>query len=565
MELSRRSLLRNAGYAGSAALAAGFPAWSKMIEGKEVVASAGAVASEPEDTVRIGARLLESGGNAMDAAAAMALACGMLQPELCGIGGYVLCGVVLEGASGRVWSLDANSVAPAAAHERMFEVLPLTGARGGLNAIEYGCAVRDDANVFGPLAAGVPGQLGGIGMLWERWGKLKWPQILAPTQHLLAGGIRYGNTSRSLAAAEAAVRKFEPTAKMFLPEGKLPKPDDRWRSPDLEATLQRLATAGWRDFYEGEIGRKIGGFVHRLGGALTAEDMAAWHPRVTEPYSTSYRNAKVYAAILANGGITCLQALNMLECLDAAPDTDPRYWHRMAEVLKLAWRDRLRYAGDPDFARVPVQRLLSKEYAAGRIEMVRQFPDFVDKLPGPSGSEPGTTHISAGDRAGNLVAITASHGGLFGSCVTVPGTGVVLGHGMCRFDPHPGLPNSVGPRKRPLNNVAPTIVILPDRRVALGLRGGRRIVSVATQLVTRVVDHGATARAAAIAPRIHTTGHEPIELTETADRAIFERLRAMGHTMKPIPTVGGWAHLVELLADGRIRAGGGVWAAGTLT
>src|SRR5437867_1115672 len=145
MELRRRSRLRNAGYAGSGALAAGFPAWSKMIEGKEVVASAGAVASEPEDTVRIGAQILESGGNAMDAAAAMALACGMLQPELCGIGGYVLCGVVLEGASGRVWSLDANSVAPAAAPERLFEVLPPTCAPGGAHALGCGSAVRERA------------------------------------------------------------------------------------------------------------------------------------------------------------------------------------------------------------------------------------------------------------------------------------------------------------------------------------------------------------------------------------------------------------------------------------
>lgn len=556
-KLGRRELL------GGAALAAsGAHAFGKITEGTEVVVSSGAVASEPQEAVRAGARILESGGNAMDAAAAVAIATTLLQPELSGIGGYVLAGVVIEGGSGRVWSLDSDSVAPAAANERMFEVQPLAGTRTGLNAIEYGCQVRDNANVFGPLAVGVPGQLGGIGMLWERWGKLKWPQIVEPAQRLLADGIPYRNTARSIAGMEAVVRRFEPTAELLLQKGKLPKPDDLWRPQDLAKTLDRISNAGWRDMYEGELGRKIGAYIQSAGGLLTPADMAAFKPRVTEPYSTNYRNAKVYSSILANGGITCLQALNMLECFDPVSDTDARYWHRMAEVLKQAWRDRLRYAGDPDFAHVPIERLLSKEYAAGRIETLRQFPDFVDKLPGPSGGDTGTTHISAGDRQGNLVAITISHGGSFGSCVTVPDTGIILGHGMCRFDPHPGLPNSVGARKRPLNNVSPTIVVLPDRRVALGLRGGRRIVSVATQLIARIVDQGASARAAAIAPRTHNDGYEPTELTESADPRIAKSLRALGHTVKSMPTVGGFAHLVELTTDGKIRAGGGVWAAG---
>ena len=561
-KFDRRALLRGAGVAACGALAGGAHASGKIAEGPEVMVASGGVASEPQDAVRAGARMLELGGNAMDAAAAVALSCGLLQPDLCGVGGYVMAGVVMEGKLGRVWSLDANSVAPAAANAHMYEVSPLTGPRVGLNAIEYNCVVRDNANVHGPLAVGVPGQLGGAGMLWERWGRLKWAQVVEPSQQLLAAGIPYRNTARSLGSMEAVVRKFEPTVHLFMPGGKLPTPDDVWHSRDLEKTYARLAGAGWRDFYAGELGRTIGAYIQRAGGILTAADMAAFTPRVTEPYSTAYRKAKVHSSILANGGITCLQALNMLECMDASPDTDVAYWHRMAEVLKLAWRDRLRYAGDPDFARVPVERLLSKEYAAGRVETLRTYPDFVDKIPGPSAADTGTTHISTGDHEGNLVAITVSHGGLFGSCVTVPGTGVVLGHGMCRFDPHPGLPNSVAGRKRPLNNVCPTIVVMPGRRVALGLRGGRRIVSVATQLVARVVDHGATARAAAVAPRIHTDGHEPIEITQSAESRIAEGMRALGHTMKPLATVGGWAHLVELLANGKVRAGGGVWSAG---
>ncbi|MBI3469966.1 MAG: gamma-glutamyltransferase [Candidatus Solibacter usitatus] len=555
-ELTRRAFVTVAGGC--------VPAWGKMIEGKEVVVGSGAVASEPEDTVRAAAAILEAGGNAMDAAAAAALVCGLLQPELCGPGGYVLCGLVLEGKTGRIWSLDANSVSPAAARERMFEVLPLSSDRGGINAQEYHCAVRDDANVLGPLAVGVPGQMAGLGILWERWGRLKWPDIVAPSQRLVAAGIPYRITARSIAVQEKTLRRFEATSRLLMPDGRLPKPADRWRPDDLAKTLTRLAAAGWRDFYEGELGRKIADFVSGAGGALSRADMAEFHPRVAEPYLTTYRGARVYSAALANGGLTVLQILNMLECLAPASAGDVVYWHRLAEVLKLAWRDRLRYLGDPDGASVPVERLLSKDYAAGRVETLRQFPDQVDRMPAvAAGSSPGTTHISAADRDGNLVAVTVSHGGNFGSCLTVPGTGIILGHGMCRFDPRPGRPNSVGPRKRPLNNVCPTILRLPDRDVALGLRGGRRIVSSVAQVAARIVDHGLTALEAVEAPRMHVEEQEPLELMTTAGREPVEKLEAMGHRVRQVERVGGWTHIVERLRNkGKIRAGSNIWSAG---
>src|SRR5712692_283043 len=531
MQLGRRGFL-------SCSLGAMLPpapvsATGKLVEGKEIVAAAGAVGTEPADAARVGARILAAGGNAMDAAAAAVLASCVLQPETSDIGGYVCCAVILEGRSGRVFSLDANSVAPAAAHERMYQVLPLEGHPGGLNANEYNCAVKDDANVYGPLAVGVPGVMGGIGFLWERWGKLKWTQIVAPSQRLLADGFPYRTTARAIQQQESIIRRFEATARHLMPEGRVPNADDVWHRRDLEKTLARLAAAGWRDFYDGEIGRTIADHITRAGGILTRADLGAFRPRVREPHTTTYRKAKAFAANLPNGGLSTLQMLNMLECFEPLDPGEVRYWHRLAEILKLGWRDRLRYLGDPEFARVPIERLLSKDYAAGRVEPLRQFPDSVDKQKWPSpGPIHGTVHLSAADAEGNLVAATFTHGGLFGSCLTVPGTGILLGHGMCRFDPHPGGPNSVGPRKRPLNNVAPTILRLPDRDVALGLRGGRRIVSVSLQLCQRVVDGGATALEAASAPRIHVGTEEPLEMTESAPRPIVQALIGMGHQVK---------------------------------
>jgi gamma-glutamyltranspeptidase/glutathione hydrolase len=250
--------------------------------------------------------------------------------------------------------------------------------------------------------------------------------------------------------------------------------------------------------------------------------------------------------------------LNLLEALGAPLDpADPMHWHRWIETGKLAWRDRLRYLGDG----AAVERLLTKAWAAGRVESLRQHPEAIDRRPAPSaGESPGTVNLTAGDSEGNLVAMTISHGGSFGSCVTVPGTGITLGHGMCRFDPRPGRPNSAGAGKRPLNNVCPTILRLPDRQVAIGHRGGRRIVSVVTQMCQAIVDTGATGLQAVTQPRMHVEEQEPASI-QNAPAGVLDALRAMGHDVKPA-AVGGHANAVELLKDGRVRAASNVWAAG---
>lgn len=482
----------------------------------------------------------------MDAIAASGMAGCMLSPASGGIAGYVGSAVIIERRDGpdRVWSVDANSVAPTAAHEGMYDLLPLNEGRDEedtvrkgsqyINENEYACRVKDNANVFGPLAVGVPGALSTVGIIWERWGRLKWPQIVEPSQQLLADGL------------------------------KLAGPDGIEHRPEMEKTLARIAVAGWRDLYTGELGRQIADSVGAAGGLLSREDMAAFEPRVTRPYTIAYRGATVHSAILPNGGLSALQMLNMLECFEPLPDEDVAYWHRLAEVFKLAWRDRVRYLGDPDFADVPIDRVLSKDYAAGRVETIRQFPDHADLLqpPGAGQGAHGTFHMSSADAEGNLAAVTMSHGGAFGSKFIVPGYGLVLGHGMCRFDPHPGLPNSVAGGKRPLNNTCPLIVRLPDRDIATGLPGGRRLLSVSVQMVRRMVDFGATGYEAASSPRMHVGIREPIQLTESADEAVFKGLRAMGHTVEA-RGVAGSAHCAEFLKkEGTVRAGGNTWAAG---
>ena len=536
-----------------------------MQEGQEVIAPRGVVAANPPQAAQIGARILQAAGNAMDAASAASMACCMLQPMSTGIGGYVCCAVVLEGRTGRLWSVDANSVAPAAAREDMFDILPAQDPPGPINEPEYFCSVRDDANLYGPQSVGVPGMMAGLGIIWERWGKLHWPDIVAPSQQLLEDGFPYALVARSIARMEQVIRRFPATASHLMPEGKLPRPEDIWRRPDMDKTLVRLAAAGWRDFYEGEIGRRIADYIQQAGAILTRQDMAAYAPRLTAPYTIALGDATVSGPILPNGCLTALQILNMLDCLPWPPEDTADYWHAYAEVLKLAWRDRLRYVTDPEFAEVPVARLLSKDYAAGRVETLRQFPRHVDRLtPAPDREPPPETlHVATADAEGNAVSMTISQGYSFGSCVTVPGTGIILGHGMCRFDPRPGRANSIAPGKRPLNNTAPMIVRMSERDVAAGLPGGRKIISVMPRAVQLMVDRGWTGCQAVVAPRMHVETSEPLEISEDVGASVIAQLRAMGHEVKPLAQIAGSMNCAEVLkAESRLRAAGNVSAAG---
>jgi gamma-glutamyltranspeptidase / glutathione hydrolase len=491
------------------------------VEGLEIICQRGAVATGPGEGARVGASMIERGGNAFDAAAAACLACAVLEPQAVDIGGYVLAAVVLEGATGRVWSVDANTVAPAAATPAMFRVLPVRPGPPSLNEREYGCSVEDDANFYGPLSVGVPGFLGGVGAMWDRWGTLPWADIVAPARALVDAGLPYDAVRKDVEFKRKAIERYPSTAALLFRRG-----EDVWRRPELARTLQQLAAAGWEDFYRGELGRTIADFVRSQGGLLTREDMAAFAPRITEPYSGVYRGAEIHTAVSPNGGFSVIDALAELEREPVLPDSDARYWERLAPVLARMWTARL--AGS-------------------------------SPGPGPHG----TVHVAAADAAGNVVSTTISQGGLFGSCLAVPGTGIILGHGMCRFDPHAGLANSPGPGKRPLNNCCPLIIRMAERDLAIGTRGGRRIVSVSVTLAQAIIDSGRGVHGAATAARMHTITGDPLEVSANFDPAIRAALEKSGYRVEVPDEVAGAAHGAEFLRGlGSIRAGGNTWAAG---
>lgn len=544
-----------------------------IIEGQEVTCGGGVVATGPAAAARIGAEILAQGGNAMDAAAAASLACSVLEPESVDLGGYILCALVRRTGDDRVWTLDANAVAPRRATATMFNVAPAVPGRTGINESEYDCSIAGDVNIDGPLSVAVPGFMAGVGTLCERWGRLPWSQIVAPSQRLVADGFPYGPGAAAIKRRLEILKPFEPTLRHLMPVGALPSRDDIWHRPDLELTLARLSEHGWQDFYSGELGRRIGQYISDSGGILDASDMADYTPRVEPALEGRYRGHAVFASALPAGGLTTLEILNFLDCFPPSVALDaPDYWHRLGEVTRMAWQDRLRYFGDPDFIDIPVARLLSRDYALGRTATLRQFPASIapQDVPAPP-TAPSTIHVSAADREGNLVSATLSQGLAFGSCVTVPGTGIILGHGMSRLDPRPGRPNSIAPGKRPLSNVSPIILCLPDRDIALGTRGGRPIINVCAQLAHRIVDASLSPAQTLPMPRLSVCDREPLEFlkfdfTEAVPQDILEKLAAMGHRVtrkQELVEGAGAAHCAEFLKDRRtLRGSGDTWAAG---
>jgi len=402
-----------------------------------------------------------------------------------------------------------------------------------------------------------------MGTIWERWGRLQCAGIVAPSQKLLADGFPYAVTAGAIKHLREQIRRFPHTEKHLMPEGKEPTAEDIWHRPDMEWTLQRLAEHGWRDFYEGEIARRIADHIQQNGGALTLRDLADYQARVTDPLSITYRDARVHTPILPNGGLSVLQNLKLWEQFDIPELDSVEFWHRFLEISKLTWRDRLTHLADPDFADVPIARLLSADYARGRTETLRNFPDHVDQLKPTPNQEfgHGTLHLSTADAEGNLVSFTISQGMGFGSLVTVPGTGIILGHGMCRLDPRPGRANSIAPGKRVLNNTGTLMIEAPDRDIAVGLPGGRKIISAAATIAMRLIDYGATGYEAATAGRAHTEISEPALMTKVVPDETRRALLEMGHSIDYPTGVAGGCHVAERLAEGTIRGGGNTWAA----
>ncbi|MGI8603937.1 MAG: gamma-glutamyltransferase family protein [Verrucomicrobiales bacterium] len=484
----------------------------------------GAISGEPT-AEKAGVQVLASGGNVVDAVVAAALTAAVASPHNSGIGGY---GghMTIALANREVTSIDFNSAAPATARADMFAA----DERAGSNAMQ-----------FGWLAAGVPGVLAGMQFALDRFGTRSFREVVAPAIELARTGFKLTpGLAKTMAGCAGQFRNDEGSRKLFLKGDKPLAPGGIFRNPGLAAMLDTLAQRDSVDsFYRGDIAQRIADAFKKNGGLVTAQDLAAYRAREVEPLTLTWRGFDIRTAPLTAGGLTVLQSLAVLRALEGDKfPADFTRTHARIEALRFAWHDRLALLGDPEKTEVPVAKLLSSEYAGEAAEQIRcvvkekRFLEFQTE----SRPQPGTIHLSAADKQGNMAACTLTHGGSFGSRVTVNGLGLTLGHGMSRFERRPGHPNSPGPGKRPLHNMCPTIVLREGRPVlAVGARGGRQIPNAVFAVLAEFVGLGHTMTEAVDAPRIHTEGNVDLTVEKAWPASALEPLNAIGYKIKTAP------------------------------
>jgi gamma-glutamyltranspeptidase/glutathione hydrolase len=400
-------------------------------------------------------------------------------------------------------------------------------------------AVRGNIDRYGWLAAGVPGTLAGLQKGIDEFGTRKFAELVAPAiRHARDGFKVSAPLARILKAHQPRIAADPGTARLLMAAGQPLAEGATLCNPELGALLETLAGDGSvASFYRGKVAEQIAAAFKRHGGLVTADDLATYEARVQKPLASEWNGATIYTAPLTAGGLSVLQALNILAALgwrDSDPD-DPKTTHHYLEALRLAWHDRLKLLGDPTAASVPVEVLLSRANAEAAAVRVKQAVAAGKLIPGNSDGRTagGTIHLSAADKDGMLAALTLTHGEALGAQVAVDGLGLILGHGMSRFDPRPDHPNAPGPRKRPLNNMCPTIVAKGGRPVAaLGATGGRRIPNTMMAVLCELVGRGRALADSATSPRLHTEGDEQVRFSAGCPAKVVEHLRGVGYNMR---------------------------------
>jgi gamma-glutamyltranspeptidase/glutathione hydrolase len=482
---SRRQML---GLTGKAVLTGALAPYVGLGKTKTASPAPGIVVGEISST-EVAAAILRQGGNAIDAVVAGAFAAFITAPGKCGPGGYGGAMMIAPAGGKPITCIDFNSVAPAAARPEMY-----IDAKGRIDG---------KVNFHGWLAAGVPGMMAGLQLALDRYGTKSIGELLQPAIKLA------GQT----------------------------KPGERTNYFQYAALAKLLSTLAARNsvesFYRGDIAQVIADSFRRHGGLVTAKDLAAYQAREVVPYQIEWNGSTVLTAPLGAGGLSVLEGLAILKALkwDTLP-ASPAATHARVEALRLVWKDRLELLGDPDFIKVPVQRLLSKDYARELAEKVEgavkaQKPLSLDTN-GLKQNE--TMSLSGVDRHGNLVALTMTHGNSYGAQVVIGELGLVLGHGMARFEPRPGHANSVAPGKRPLHNMCPSILVQNGRPVlAVGGAGGTKIPNAMFDFFAHYIGRGHTMEEALGAPRLNSTGTLTVELEKGWPKEDASYLKNVGY------------------------------------
>lgn len=481
-----------------------------------------------------GTEMLVAGGNAVDAAIATMFALTVVEPMMVTIFGAGFVNIRLRDGTSVV--IDNYATVPAAATPEMFDPVP--------DSLDH--AVSDRANELGHRAVAVGGTLLGWATAVERYGRLSLPEVMAPAIRYARHGFRVSPYLRhSIELSAEHLARFDDSARVFLPGGAVPQAGDRIVRSEYGETLERVAGGGPDTLYRGPLGEAIVADMAASGGLITIEDLDGYEIVEREPVrGVAFGHEIVGPPPPSSGPTHIIQMLKLLEgCHIAASGFGtPDSVHLMAEAMKIAFADRHRYMADPLTTDVPLDWLISDQYAARRRAAIdpAKAQQYTATVP-PDREGDSTTHCCAMDADGNVVATTNTLHMGFGSKVTVPGTGMLLNNCMQLMDPVPGRANSIAPGKRILSSMSPVIVLRDGEPVmALGVPGGLRIFGVVMQAILNVLAHGMSLQRAFEAPRIWDRGPE-LELERgfaDLDRLVAE-LERRGHATQTVFKVGG--------------------------
>jgi gamma-glutamyltranspeptidase / glutathione hydrolase len=517
-------------------------------------ASRGMVVSNHPLASSAGAEMLAAGGNAIDAAIATLFTLTVVEPMMVGIIGGGMAHIRTADGSHRF--IDGQSTVPSAVKPDTYRSKP-GSAHDVFDTV-------DDENLDGPKAVAVPGSLKAWCETLARFGTMSLADVMQPAiKHAARGYRATPYLHECIRDSATEMLKDKPIAAIYLPKGEPLKPGERVVQAEYAETLTHISKHGESALYQGPLGDILVDYMARHGGFIRKEDLTGYHTVERLPIRCDYRGWEILGPPPpAASGVHITEMLNILEGFDLSGSGfgSAETIHLLAEVLKIAFADRAAASGDPDYINVPVERLTSKAYARERrdaldLARAKKWSAGVQQLESAH-----TTHMTAADAFGNVVATTQTINNLFGAKILIPGLGTIPNNYMNLYDPRPGHALSVQSGKRVTTSMSPMMALRDGKLMyALGLPGGKRIFPSAMQALINLIDHGMSLQEAVEAPRVWTEGNA-LEVEQAVPEAVRGKLRAMGHDVVEMPTVGGGMNAIQFHADGTL-SGAACWRA----
>jgi gamma-glutamyltranspeptidase/glutathione hydrolase len=516
--------------------------------------SRGMVVSNHPLASAAGAEMLAAGGNAVDAAIATLFALTVVEPMMVGIIGGGMAHIRLADGSHRF--IDGQSTVPLRVRPDTYRSKP-GSAHDVFDTV-------DDENLTGPKAVATPGSLKAWCETLRRFGTMSLADVMQPAiKHASRGFLATPYLHECIVDGAREMLKDDAISAIYLPNGTPLSAGDRVVQSEYAETLSYISRHGEAALYHGPLGDILVEYMKAHGGFITRDDLTSYRTVERSPIRADYRGWEILGPPPpAASGVHIAQMLNILEGYDIAAMGfgTAETIHHLAEVLKIAFADRAAASGDPDFINVPVERLTSKDYANERRRAIdsnraQRWSAGVQQLEGVH-----TTHMTAADAMGNVVATTQTINNLFGAKFLIPGLGTVPNNYMNLYDPRPGHALSLAPGKRVTTSMSPVMALRHDRLVyALGLPGGKRIFPSALQALINLIDHGMSLQEAVEAPRVWTEGNA-LEVELAVPDGVRAALSSMGHKVVAVPTVAGGMNAIQFHEDGSLT-GAACWRA----